>query len=124
MNILVFINIGEASITEEMIANKLTKIVLFQGGTLNKSLDNKDVWILKTKISDEFRKYYTQNFWKHIGDNVCKLFDIPVYVSIYANNLSVYPKFCERRNSVQVSKVKEILFDFSGDDISTNSIFW
>lgn len=93
MKILVFINVGNTPMSEETMAAKLSKICLFHGGILDQSLDNRSVWIVKTKFSEEFKNHYTQSFWKRLGDGVRELFDTPVYVSIYADDLQRYPKF-------------------------------
>jgi hypothetical protein len=124
MKVTIFINIYDISITEEVIANKLSKIPIFHGGRLHKSPDNRYCWIVNTTFSDEFKNHYTQSHWNFIGDNIHKLFDVPIYVSIYANNISVYPNYQKKNKTERVSKVKETLFDFSGDDISTDLRFW
>lgn len=124
MKILIFINIGNAQMTEEMMLTKISKVSSFHGGTLNQSQDNRSVWIVQTEFNDEFYNHYTKSFWKWLGDGVCKLFEVPVYVSIYADDLQRYPKFQELRNVGYVGKLQESKFDFSGDDISTDPRFW
>lgn len=124
MKILVFINIGDTPMTKETMLAKISKVSSFHGGTLGQSQDNRSVWIVRTTFSDEFKNQYTQFFGKWLGDGVCKLFDVPVYVSIYANNLQRYPKFQEKRNIGYVGRPQEFQFDFSGDDISTDPRFW
>ena len=124
MKIAIFINIDDISVTEEIIANKLIKIPILQGGRLHKSPDKRDCWILNTTFNDEFKNHYTQSFLNYLGDNIHKLLEVPVYVSIWANNRSVYPNNQKKYKTEKVSKVKETLFDFSGDDISTDPRFW
>lgn len=124
MKILVFINVVNTPMSEETMAAKLSKICLFHGGILDQSLDNRSVWIVKTKFSEEFKNHYTQSFWKRLGDGVRELFDTPVYVSIYADDLQRYPKFQEKRSVGYVGRIQDIQFDFSGDDISTDPRFW
>ncbi len=124
MKVQIFINIDDMSITEEIIVKKLSKMSMLHGGRLHKSPDNRYGWIVNTTFSDEFKNHYTQSHWNFIGDNIHKLFDVPIYVSIYANNISVYPNYQKKNKTERVSKVKETLFDFSGDDISTDHRFW
>ena len=124
MKILIFINIGDIPMTEEEMLAKISKCSSFHGGILNQSQDNRSVWIVRTKFSDEFKNHYTKSFWKWLGDGVCKLFEVPVYVSIYADDLQRYPKFQELRYVGYVGKLQEPKFDFSGDDISTDPRFW
>ena len=119
-----FINIGDIPMTEEVMLAKISKVSSFHGGTLCKSQDNRNVWIVRTEFSDEFKSHYTKSFWKWLGDGVCKLFEASVYVSIYADELQRYPRFQEKRNVGYIGRLQEIQFDFSGDDMSTDSRFW
>lgn len=124
MKILIFLNLGNIPMTEEMLLAKISKIALFHGGVLSQSQDNRSVWIVRTEVSNEYKKHYTKSFWKYFGDGIHELFDNSVYVSIYANNLQKYPKFQDEQNIKCVNRLQEIRFDFSGDDISTDSRFW
>lgn len=124
MKILVFINVGNTPMTEEIMTAKLSKIYSFHGGILNQSLDNRCAWIVKTEFSKELKNHYTQSFWKWLGDGVRELFDTSVYVSIYADDLQRYPKFQEKRSVGYVGRIQDTQFDFSGDDISTDPRFW
>ena len=80
--------------------------------------------VIHTIFNDEFQKHYTSSFWKWLGDGICKQFEVPIYVSIYADGLQRYPRFRERRNVGYVRRIQKPLFDFSGDDISLGSRFW
>ena len=119
-----FINVGNIPMTEEDMLAKISKSSSFHEGTLEQSQDNRSVWIVRTKFSDEFKNHYTKSFWKWLGDGVCKHFEIPVYVSIYAEDLQRYPRFQEKRNVGYVDRLQEPKFDFSEDDISTDHRFW
>ena len=86
MKILVFINVGNTPMSEETMAAKLSKICLFHGGILDQSLDNRSVWIVKTKFSEEFKNHYTQSFWKrnleagiHINWNYCRIYHFIIF---------------------------------------------
>jgi hypothetical protein len=124
MKIIMFINVGNIPMTEEDMLAKISKSSSFHEGTLEQSQDNRSVWIVRTKFSDEFKNHYTKSFWKWLGDGVCKQFEIPVYVSIYAEDLQRYPRFQEKRNVGYVDRLQEPKFDFSEDDISTDHRFW
>lgn len=124
MKILMYINIGDIPMTEEEMLAKISKCSSFHGGALDQSQDNRSVWIVRTKFSDEFKNHYTKSFWKWLGDGVCKQFNNPVCVNIYADDLQRYPKFQGKRNIGYVCRLQELKFDFSGDDISTDPRFW
>ena len=124
MKILIFLNLGNIPMTEEMLLAKISKIALFHGGVLSQSQDNRSVWIVRTEISNEFKNHYTKSFWKYFGDGIHKLFDNSVYVSIYADDLQKYPKNQDERNIRYVNRLQKKRFDFSGGDISTDHRFW
>ena len=65
--------------TEEDMLAKISKCSSFHGGILDQSQDNRNVWIVRTEFSDEFKNNYAKSFWKWLGDGVCKLFEVPPY---------------------------------------------
>jgi len=50
MKILIFLNLGNIPMTEEMLLAKISKIALFHGGVLSQSQDNRSVWIVRKLV--------------------------------------------------------------------------
>lgn len=64
---------------------KISKCSSFHGETLDQSQDNRSVWMVRTVFSDEFKNHYTEAFWKWLGMVCCKLLEVSISVSIYAD---------------------------------------
>lgn len=92
MNLVTFIYIEDKEMTEELIAKKLSRIILLQGSKLNRSLDNRHIWILTTQICDEYRNQFIQYSWNRIGDGIKAVLGTSTSISIYLDEEKVYPK--------------------------------
>ena len=91
MNLVTFIYIEDKEMTEELIAKKLSRIILLQGSKLNRSLDNRHIWILTTQICDEYRNQFIQYSWNRIGDGIKAVLGTSTSISIYLDEEKVYP---------------------------------
>lgn len=121
MNLVTFIYIEDKEMTEELIAKKLSRIILLQGSKLNRSLDNRHIWILTTQICDEYRNQFIQYSWNRIGDGIKAVLGTSTSISIYLDEEKVYPK--NHLKNYMYTKANELQFDFSGDDPSHDPRF-
>lgn len=132
-----FIDINDSSITEKSLSDRLRNWEWFTiPPFIDMNIDKVDAgfgtkeWLLHTTLQDIIKEKKSSDYWNNIGNEILASFEKPAKVGIYLDRDIVFFKESPGYDSfynvnLTVTKVKENPpFDFSGDDLSTDSRFW